>query len=113
MKAAKFYTLKDYSAHAKIPQVFNPNDFEWHWSTPKKTVKKEQLSALHGYHKENGKKWFAWHGLGENQLHFSGEKDWWMPEENPHATVFDFPKPDERLELEKFIELLSALDIPH
>lgn len=95
------------------PRIFNPLDFEWHWSTPKRTVKKEQLPALHAYHKESGKKWFAWHGLGENQLHFSGEKNWWLPEESSHAIAFDFPKPNERLELEKFIELLSALDIPH
>ncbi|CAN5473354.1 hypothetical protein BH10ACI1_BH10ACI1_23520 [soil metagenome] len=97
----------------KNPRIFNPNDFEWHWSTPKRTVKKEQLPALHGYHKESGKKWFAWHGLGENQLHFSGERNWWLSEDEPHAIAFDFPKADERLELEKFIELLSALDIPH
>jgi hypothetical protein len=94
------------------PQIFNPNDFEWHWSTPKRTVKKEQLPALHGYHKESNKKWFAWHGLGENQLHFSGEKNWWLTADNPHALAFKFPKSDERIELEKFIELLATLDIP-
>lgn len=94
------------------PRIFDADNFEWHWSTPKRTVKKEQLPALHGYHKESGKKWFAWHGLGENQLHFSGEKKWWLSEDDSHAIAFDFPKPDERLELEKFIELLSALDIP-
>ncbi len=95
------------------PRIFNSDDFEWYWSTPKKTVKKEQLPAFHAYHKEIGKKWFAWHGLGENQLHFSGEKNWWLSADNSHAIAFDFPKADERLELEKFIELLSALDIPH
>lgn len=95
------------------PQKFNPADFEWHWSTPKKTVKKEQLPAFHAYHKESGKKWFAWHGLGENQLHFSGERNWWLSEDNLHAIAFDFPKLDKRLELEKFIELLASLDIPH
>jgi hypothetical protein len=94
------------------PQIFNPNDFEWHWSTAKKTVKKEQLPAFHAYHKESGKKWFAWHGLGENQLHFSGEKNWWLNADDSHAVAFDFPKADERIELEKFIELLATLDIP-
>jgi hypothetical protein len=52
------------------PQLFKPSDFVWKWSKPKKMKKKEQLSALHGIHKATKKKWFAWHGLGENQLHF-------------------------------------------
>lgn len=94
------------------PQIFDPNDFQWDWSTPKQTRKKEQLPAFHALHKESGKKWFAWHGLGENQLHFSGEKNWWLNSDNPHAVTFDFPKLDERIGLEKFIELLAALDIP-
>lgn len=94
------------------PQIFNPHEFQWHWSIPKRTIKKEQLPAFHGYHIVSGKKWFAWHGLGENQLHFSGEKNWWLPSDNPHATAFAFPKSDERIELEKFIELLATLDIP-
>ncbi len=67
---------------------------------------------MHGYHKESSKKWFAWHGLGENQLHFSGEKNWWLTADNSHAVAFTFPKSDERIELEKFIELLATLDIP-
>jgi len=33
------------------PKIFNENDFEWKWSTPKVTKKKEQLPALHGTHK--------------------------------------------------------------
>lgn len=94
------------------PEVFNANDFQWNWSTPKKTQKKEQLPAFHASHKISGKKWFAWHGLGENQLHFSGEKDWWLKEGDSHVVAFNFPKPDERIGLEKFIELLAALDIP-
>lgn len=53
------------------PQLFAPSDFVWKWSQPKETKKKEQLQALHGIHKTTNKKWFAWHGLGENQLHFS------------------------------------------
>lgn len=55
--------------------LFDPATFTWKWSPPKKTKKKEQLSALHGF-RENSK-WFAWHGRGENQLHFSGENQWW------------------------------------
>lgn len=57
--------------------IFNKDDYIWRWSNQKITVKKEQLPALHGIHKETGRKAFAWHGRGENQLHFSGEKDWW------------------------------------
>lgn len=58
------------------PNIFNKNDFIWNWSTPKKTIKKEQLPALHAINIHTKEKWFAWHGLGENQLHFSGEKVW-------------------------------------
>lgn len=59
------------------PEIFNRDDYSWHWSTPKNTTKKEQLPALHGTNLRTNRKAFAWHGKGENQLHFSGEKDWW------------------------------------
>ena len=59
------------------PQVFQADQFQWNWSSPKVTVRKEQLPALHGIDKVTGEKYFAWHGRGENQLHFSGEKAWW------------------------------------
>ncbi|MDD5229587.1 MAG: hypothetical protein PHD53_12430 [Methylococcales bacterium] len=65
------------------PDIFDKNDFVWHWSNPKNTVKKEQLSALHGVDVKTGKKAFAWHGRGENQLHFSSENDWWPEIEKP------------------------------
>ena len=58
------------------PRLFNPEDYVWHWSTPKQTKGKEQLPAFVGTHRETDIKYFAWHGLGENQLHFSGEKLW-------------------------------------
>jgi hypothetical protein len=92
------------------PNIFNPTDFEWRWSTPKRTVKKEQLPALHGFHRPTGKKWWAWHGLGENQLHFSGESNWWPDENDPHVVTFSFPTAEDRIELERFIELLARLD---
>lgn len=57
------------------PNIFNKDDYIWRWSEPKATVKKEQLTALHGINKNTQKKDFAWHGRGENQLHFSGEKN--------------------------------------
>lgn len=88
------------------PQVFIPEDFQWHWSKPKSTVKKEQLPALHGIERKTGKKYFAWHGRGENQLHFNGEKLWW-PTNDKHACTFEFPKNDERLSWNDFFSILS------
>src|SRR5262249_34911133 len=52
----------------EAPKLFEENDFKWDWSVQKHSVKKEQLSALHGTHIPSGRKWFAWHGRGENQL---------------------------------------------
>lgn len=92
------------------PEIFNAADFEWRWSQPKKTVKKEQLPALHGFYKPTGRKWWAWHGLGENQLHFSGEGAWWPALGDPYIVTFSFPTTEDRIELEKFIELLAQLD---
>ncbi len=93
------------------PHIFNSADFEWRWSKPKITVKKEQLPALHGFHRPTGKKWWAWHGLGENQLHFSGESTWWPPSTGyPHAITFSLPTADDRIAVEKFIDMLARLD---
>lgn len=95
------------------PDVFDAEDFVWEWSTPKITTKKEQLSALHGRHRTSGKKWFAWHGRGENQLHFSGEHTWWpSAAEANHAITFKLPSDFERVSLEGFIDLLAASDNP-
>ncbi len=83
--------------------IFEKENYQWSWSEPKKTSKKEQLPALHGKDLRTGKKAFAWHGKGENQLHFSGEKDWWPTIERPtvvgiinfsldnHAIAFKLP----------------------
>ncbi len=92
------------------PNIFDTTEFEWRWSAPKRTVKKEQLPALHGIHRPTNRKWWAWHGLGENQLHFSGESSWWPPPNDPHAVTFSFPAAADKIELEKFIELLAELD---
>ena len=88
------------------PNIFDKNDYIWHWSEPKKasdSSKKEQLPAFHGVSKKTGKKVFAWHGKGENQLHFSGEKNWWPEVDRPpvegvfnysadnHAIAFKLP----------------------
>ena len=93
----------------EAPILFNKRDFTWRWSKPKKTKKKEQLPALHGTHTASKKKWFAWHGLGENQLHFSGEKTWWPEAADSHAVTFKFPGEEDRIGLESFVEFLSKL----
>ncbi len=90
----------------KNPKIFSINDFRWNWSTPKKTQKKEQLQALHGIHKPTNTKWFAWHGLGENQLHFNGEEAWWPPN-SKNSINFSFPK--ERFSQKEFMELLDQI----
>jgi hypothetical protein len=95
----------------KNPVIFNPEEFKWRWSEPKKTKTKQQLPAFHGTHIPSGEKWFAWHGLGENQLHFPGEKTWWPQSmKTPHVMTFPLPSGTERIDLEKFIELLAQLD---
>jgi hypothetical protein len=91
------------------PKIFEPEDFEWNWSKPKKTVKKEQLSALHGRHKQTGEKWWAWHGLGENQLHFSGDSGWWPAEDSPHAICFKLPADEEKISFDRLTDILEAL----
>ncbi|MCL2644580.1 MAG: hypothetical protein FWD51_03880 [Betaproteobacteria bacterium] len=85
------------------PNIFEKNDYQWVWSEPKKISKKEQLSALHGIDIKTQKKIFAWHGKGENQFHFSGEKYWWPHIKKPekiseinfsaddHAMAFKLP----------------------
>jgi hypothetical protein len=91
------------------PIIFEPNDFIWKWSTPKVTKKKDQLQALHGYNIHTNTKWFAWHGLGENQLHFSGEKTWWPQAGDIHCIKFSFPQEDERLTQDQFMALLQSI----
>ena len=92
------------------PQVFDPNDFIWEWSEPKDAKEKEQLPAFHGTNRETGKKWWAWHGLSENQLHFSGEENWWPKKNKLHALAFRFPTTEEKLSLEDFLSLLKKFD---
>jgi hypothetical protein len=94
------------------PKIFEETDFFWQWSTQKKTKQKEQLSALHGIHVPSGKKWFAWHGLGENQLHFSGEKTWWPEANSSQAFTFDLPTKDKKLSVEAFMALLEEIPKP-
>jgi len=93
------------------PELFSPKDFVWSWSTAKRVTKKEQLSALHGRHVSSGRKWWAWHGLGENQLHFSGESEWW-PTDLSHAVKFSLPSASNRMSMQDLIELLEVAAIP-
>lgn len=65
------------------PEIFLKDDYVWKWSKEKQAGKKEQLTALHGTNFKTNKKAFAWHGRGENQLHFSGEGSWWPDIEKP------------------------------
>ena len=65
------------------PEIFLKEDYVWKWSKEKQAGKKEQLTALHGTNVKTNKKAFAWHGRGENQLHFSGEGSWWPDIEKP------------------------------
>lgn len=93
----------------KSPVIFKPSDFTWRWSVQKEGGKKEQLSALHGFHTPSGQRWWAWHGLGENQLHFTGERAWWPAHSDPHAISFNFPSDDKKISLERLTELLESL----
>jgi hypothetical protein len=94
------------------PRIFEPDEFIWRWSMPRRTPKKEQLTALHGMHAPTGKKWFAWHGRGENQLHFNGDRYWWPQRDGDHAITFPLPASSERFTLESFIDLLALAGSP-
>lgn len=88
------------------PILFHKSDFKWGWSNKKDNSKKgskEQLSSLQGFHRLSGNKWFSWHGLGENQLHFNGEKYWWPKDK---LTIFDFPK--DKITLRDLIKFINS-----
>lgn len=87
------------------PELFKAADFEWHWSAQRMNYAKEQLSALHGLHKKTGAKWWAWHGRGENQLHFYGERTWWPDETYVPAISFDLPQ--DHFSLDELLALLG------
>lgn len=95
-------------ATAAAPEMFCANDFSWAWSAPKQARAKEQLSAFHGTHRESGEKWWFWHGLGENQLHFPGERHWWPDwEKQEHSRVFTPTR--RRLDFDELIRVLDAV----
>lgn len=92
------------------PKIFDPDSYDWSWSAQKTTTAgaKEQLPALHGHDKAGLKSW-AWHGLGENQLHFVGEQRWWPSTASPSAphVRFDLPDPAGRLGWAEFTDALA------
>ena len=94
-------------ATADNPEVFLPEDFCWKWSERKVTKSggKEQLSSLHGFLRESKDRWFAWHGLGENQLHFTGERFWHPPQESDHRISFTIG--EGKLSIGEFTQRLS------
>lgn len=89
------------------PRIFELEDFTWRWSSPKDTKRKEQLPALHGIQRSTGEKWWAWHGLGENQLHFSGEANWW-PENAADLLSFQMPDRTTRLSFDNLVQALNT-----
>lgn len=104
----------------RSPKIFDESSYEWRWSSPKATQKKEQLSALHGIEISTGKKVFAWHGRGENQLHFSGESDWWPTIKKPtklgeinfssdsHAVAFKLPAETDKVSWDDLTRFLNG-----
>ena len=87
--------------------LFDTRDFTWSWSKARH-AKKEQLPAFHGVHSNSGKPWFAWHGRGENQLHFKGETAWWPSGDSPDRR--DFARLGDRLRLDDLANLIAAHD---
>lgn len=91
----------------EAPLMFDPEAFEWRWSEHQRASKKEMLPAFHGFHRDTGNLWFKWHGLGENQLHFPGDKFWW-PEADAVAKVeASIPDADRKITYEEFVDWVS------
>jgi len=91
------------------PILFATEQYDWKWSVQKNAKSKEQLSALHGYFRDtcgtSPRKHWAWHGRGENQLHFSGEGEWWPEHGDPHSREFKFPT-EGKLDFDDLVGLL-------
>lgn len=87
-------------------RLFVPEDYYWRWAEPKVTKSKQQLPALHGFESASGKPAFAWHGRGENQLHFKAERTWWPEGGSPNS--ISFSRPDSRMSVSELIDFLAA-----
>lgn len=100
-----------YLCSREQPILFVPDRYNWQWSVQKNAKAKEQLSALHGYFTDPSggqpRKHWAWHGRGENQLHFSGEGEWWPKDGDPHTRNFEFPS-EGKLDFDDLVRLLLA-----
>lgn len=100
-----------YLCSRDCPILFASEDYTWKWSKQKNVKTKEQLPALHGYFcKQNGemtRKHWAWHGKGENQLHFLGEKEWWPEPNDSHCQEFSFPS-EGKLSFDDLVRLLLS-----
>jgi hypothetical protein len=92
--------------NSENPMIFQPSDFEWRWSKSRSGTK-EQLPALHGFYRATGERWWAWHGLGENQLHFTGEKNWWPSKTSDQGILFQKPTVNEKITIEELVRLVS------
>lgn len=82
--------------------IFDSSLYTWKWSQQKNIAKKEQLPALHGFDCVTGNKVWAWHGLGENQLHFVGEQDWWN---DTNSVSVDFPFPTDKITMTTLLSI--------
>jgi hypothetical protein len=90
------------------PRIFESADYYWKWSNPKKEGAKEQLPALHGIRRDSDEKWFAWHGRSENQLHFTGERNWWPAQGDPCRRDFPLPRTEDILSLSDLTRMLRV-----
>lgn len=87
------------------PNIFNQDDYTWEWSVQKNATKKEQLPSFRGTNIHTGTKSWSWHGLGENQLHYTAEKEWWHDE---GSNVIDFDILTDAIPLKDFLKLLRS-----
>ncbi len=89
--------------------LFKPAEYDWQWSKEKNKKTKEQKPALHGIHKQTKRKHWAWHGQGENQLHFTGERLWWPNADYDHSISFDGPTENQTVSFEVLADWLATL----
>lgn len=93
-----------------MPYVFDKRQFVWEWGFEYPEGKKERLRSLQGRDITTGDKWWSWHGRGENQLHFNGERFWW-PSNGGHGQSVRFRRPSftERMGFTDFNGLFSNI----
>lgn len=82
-KAKEWRYFERLIATKESPDIFDKTDLTWAWNEKRSNTKKELLPAFVGRSKSMDIKYFAWHGMGENQLHFTGE-NCWHPTEEEH-----------------------------